>query len=344
MEARAGSGMRIVGLVMMLACAREQTPTLRTQGLVGDGVVGLIRAAEGGCGGGGPTVGLWGPTWGTDGEVPAEAIEEQPGVVWLWFPLETGLGEGQAALRLEGEQVRLPLGARRGEFDVLLRPTDGLPDGLTEAAAAAATALERERLAWAEGRFLLLDGAEVVGDLQLRGEAPPLIAVYDAGWLTPERVSARRADEGADLLLSFPVEPSFQAEEAQIRVNVPTRDVVVPAGSAPTDLDRRLRLEPGTMDAERRANAIATARERSRALENAETSALAARLARAAASEHGCLPLSALDPSWALLLRGYRVHIAEASVPGRDLRCVVEIEPEIIQHGRELRGRFGSDE
>lgn len=324
-------------------CAGAEAPDLPTRGLVGEGVVGVIRAAEAGCGGEGLRVGLWGPTYGTRGEVPAEAVKEEPGVVWLWFPLETGLGEAQAALRLEGVQARLPLGARRGEFDVVMRIEQALPAGLDAADAASAAAVARERESWAAGAFVLQEGEAVVGELTLRGEAPPWIQVYDPTWLTPAAVQARRADEGADLLLSFPVEPAFQGEEAQIRVNAATRDVVVPAGSTPTELDRRLRMEPGRVTAEQRERAIADARAASRALEASQTGALAARLARAATSDQGCRALDQLDPSWGLLLRGYRVRVVNDAPADQDPRCVVEVEPEIVQHGRELRGRYGAE-
>ena len=330
--------MRAVFLALLPACRAAPQPLAGTSGLRADGVVGVLRAEDGaGCGAPTLSIGLWGPGWGTDGEVPAEASEEEPGVIWVWFPLQTGAGEGAAALRLEGEQARLPLGARAGEHDILMRRGPELPDGLDAAAAASAAAVATERESWAKGAFLLMDGDAVVGDLQMRGEQAPILAVYDAAWLTPDPVEAARRDEGADLLLSFPAEPSFGDEDALLRVNVPTREVVVPADATPTEYDRRLHLEPGAQAD--RPGAIAAAREASRALEQGQLDDLLPRLARAALRPDGsCADYGAVDPAWKLLLRGYDVAISAVSTEAGPA-CAVEVEPSRKQHGRQLRAR-----
>lgn len=308
-----------------------------------DEVVGLIEAgAGGGCAAAFARIGLWGPTWGTPGVVSAEVVAESPTVHWAWFALDTGVGEAEAALRLEGSVATLPLGARRGEHEVHLRLRDGAPsqaDWQAKADASAA-ALAVERGVWAAGDFRLQDGAQLVGEVQLRGEGlPPFVAVYDATWLTPGPVPARRVDDGGDLLLSFPVEPSLGGEEALLRLNVATRTAVVPASEHPDQMDRVLTVVPGTVTPQERSARTEAAREAARAAERAFVHELLPRLAQSALVSPGrCAAPAEVEPSWPLLLAGYRVRV----LPEAD-GCVVEIEPERSQHGREFRGVVGRE-
>jgi hypothetical protein len=308
-----------------------------------DEVVGLMEAGSGGgCGSASARIGLWGPTWGTPGLVSAEIVAESPTVHWAWFALDTGVGEAEAALRLEGSVATLPLGARRGEHEVHLRVRDGAPmeSDWRAAADASAAALAIERAAWAAGDFRLHDGAQLVGEVQLRGEdLPPFVAVYDATWLTPGPVLARRIDEGGDLLLSFPVEPSLGGEQALLRLNVATRSAVVPASAHPDQMDRVLTLIPGVVSPEERSAATEAAREAARAAERAFVHELLPRLAQTARLGPGrCAAPAEVEPSWPLLLAGYRVRV----LPVGD-GCVVELEPERPQHGREFRGVVGPE-
>lgn len=323
------------------ACARDSSVLRGTVGLDGEGVVGVVRGGPGGCGGGGLKVGLWGERWGTDGEVPAEASEEEPGVVWVYFPLMTGLGEGEAALRLQGREARLPLGARPGEIEAKMRLSDP-PDAARLEAVAAETgaALERERAAWEEGRFLLKDGELTVGDLQIRGERAA-VSVYDASWLAPEPVEAILRAEGADLVLSFPIEPSFEGEPGLLRINVPTRVAVVPAEVAPTELDRRLHVEPGEVPPAVREALVEDAIALADGIEVEQAGALARKLAAEARAPDGrCVRMEDLDPEWALLLVGYDVAVEQAE---DGASCVVELSPRVTQHGRRHRGRHGPE-
>ena len=325
-------------LPLLWACASERVGPTVDWGLRGDGAVGVLRAAGGGCDDAGPTIALYGPTWSTGGAVGAEIVEEEPGVLWVWFPIRTGLGEGEAALRVQGDEARLPLGARRGEFDVVLRREDAIPDvdALEVAREAAEAALAQEEAAWTAGTFLLMDGERVVGDVALGGEDGPVVAVYDAQWLTPEPVVARISSDGADLLLAFAAEPTLRGEDSLLRINAPLRRAVVPADSAPTEVDRALRLAPGTVSAEEREGLIAGARAAGLALEAEATASLARQAAIASRAPDGtCRPLEALDPAWTMLFEGYRVVIASDSAG----RCAVELEPRMPQHGRSWRGR-----
>ncbi len=331
-----GAGIGLAG------CRGESLPLEGEHALVAPGVSGvLIADPGGGCREGGVRIGLWGPSWGTPGVVTAVVEEESPGVVWAWFPLRTGVGEGEAALRVEGGAARLPLGARTGEHDVHLRLAPAPDPAAVEAeAAAAAGRLDAEQAAWDDGRFRIVDGEQVVGEVSLRGpDRAPDVAVYDAVWLSPGLVQAARKDDGGDLLLSFPVEPSLGGEQALLRINVATRAAVVPADALPDPMDRALRLEPGAVGEDERAERIAGAIAASEAAERATLLELLPKLARAAQAPDGrCRGPAEVDPAWSLVLAGYRTRVV---ADGR--RCLVEIEPEVRQHGRRFRGVVGSE-
>lgn len=317
------------------ACAPTSPDLGAPFGLAGAGVVGVVRPASAGCGGGGLEVGLWGPGWGTDGVVPAE-VRLEDGDPWLYFSLETGLGEGSAALRLRGETATLPLGARPGEFDVALgRGAVPKEAALARAEAEGAAAVATERQVWADGHFRLMDGGIVVGDLRFEGERAQ-ISVYDATWITPIPADVPVTPDGADLVLAFPVEPALEGETAQVRVNAPTRAVVVPASAEPTELDRHLVLAPGEVPDAERAASMAAATAAADALERRRVVPLAVELAAAARTADGrCKRFAELGPDWELLLPGYEVHTGASA--GGD--CEVEIAPIVPQHGRRFRGR-----
>lgn len=332
-------GARLVWIMALGAgCGADPLPMDGAWTLDGDGARGtLVVEAGRPWSAGRASIGLWGEGFGTPGVVEARLDEESPGEIWAWFPMRTGVGEGTAALRIEGTTGRLPLGARPGEHDQHLTLASGMLPGaeqerLSERSAARLDALEA---AWTEGSFRLMDGQALVGDLQLRGAGDaPLVAVYDEMWLTAGRVEAQRADEGADLLLAFDVQPNLGGERGMLRINVPTSLVVVPTGPVPDSLDRRLRLVPGTVSDAQRTERIAAAREAAAGTEQEQLVRLLPQLARAARSPDGrCLAPADVDPAWPLLLAGYSARV----LPVGD-RCVVEVEASPIQHGRRFRG------
>lgn len=322
---------------LLCACSAGSPVVRESVGLVGDGVMGALIAEGGGCGAGALQVGLWGPRFGTEGLVPATAIEED-GAIWVYFSLSTGLGEGEAALRLERGQASLPLGARPGEHEVQLT-LGALPDPaeLEAWSSAGAARLASERVAWEQGSFLLRDGDQTVGDVQLLGERAR-VAVYDAFWLTPSPVwTAPRAD-GPEIVLEFPVEPSLEGEPGLLRLNVPTGRAVVPAERVPTELDRSLELVPGELSDDARDERIDEAIVLADAIEAEQSGALARKLAAEVRGPEGdCMSVDALDPEWRLLLRGYDVTVLPSAEGDT---CTVELAPKVPQHGRHLRARF----
>ena len=292
----------------------------------------------GGCGGG-PSVRAWGPTWATEGAAPAEVEADEHGGVWLSFPMQTGLGQGQASLHVLGEVAVLPLGARSGEHELRLKrapwPSAEEIERRDEAARATVAA---EAEAWSLGHFLLQDQGQPVGEIQLQGDRA-VVSVFDAVWLTPEPQPAQLQPDGPDLVLTFAVEPSFQGESGVLRLNVPTRSAVVPADVDPTEIDRQLTLALGELSAESRAAAVGEAMRRADALEAEATGALAQKLASAAHTLDGeCRGLAQLDPSWGLLLAGYDVEIAPTGET-----CEVRVRPRVSQQGRRLKARFGPE-
>ena len=319
---------------ILLAC--HDVPMLIEEPLVltGDGVLGQLSPAAGGCGGEGLQIMLWGPTWGTAGAVRAEASEES-GVIWVSFPIQTGVGEGVAALRIQGDDVRMPLGARSGEFDLVLTKTSGRAkqDDLLQAEEVSVAGIAHEQAAWQAGLFLLMDGEERVGEVVLRGESPPMVSVHDLTWLTPEPVVAARADDGGDLLLVFPVEPTLEDEEALLRINVLTRQVVVPSQAIPAPVDRRLMLAPGSLSDAEREQAVADAVAAADAAERAWLYEAVPGLARKARRSGGCASWEEMPAEWRLMLAGYEVEITES-----DGECALDIAPDWSQHRRRFSG------
>lgn len=335
-------GTRLIFALSLLVCAceREAGVRLNSAGLSGDGVQGVLLAGSRGCGEGGLQVGLWGPRWGTAGLVPARAVEED-GAIWVYFPLGTGLGEGEAAMRVSRGDATLLLGARPGEHEVHLQ-VGALPDDapLDRAAAEGAARLAEEQLLWEQGSFLLRDGEQTVGDLQLLGDRA-LVAVYDAFWATPVPVRTVVRSEGPEIVLEFPVEPSLQGELGQLRLNVPTRSAVVPAEREPTELDRVLELVPGEQSSEAREALLEEATRLADQIESEQSGALARKLAAELRTPEGrCEGIEAVDSEWKLLLRGYQIDVVPDPQRGS---CDVELSPTIFQHGRHLRGRFAPE-
>jgi len=229
----------------------------------------------------------------------------------------------------------MPLGARSGEFDLVLTKTVGHaePRALQQAEQTSMIGIAQEQATWEAGLFLLKDGAERVGEVVLRGEAPPMVSVHDLTWLTPEPVVAARADDGGDLLLVFPVEPTLEDEEALLRINVLTRQVVVPSQAVPSPVDRRLMLEPGELSEVERAQAIAAAVAAADAAERAWLYEAVPGLAKKVRRSGGCARWEDLPAEWRLMLAGYEVEISEV-----DDECAIDIAPEWSQHRRRFSG------
>ena len=299
---------------------------------------GWIRAAAGAV-----ELQLVGPLVATPGPVLAEvelAVVGGAPVTWLAFPLGTPAGEAEAVLRLQGQSALLDLGARAGEGELVFPLQPGGP-GDVEAVAAAAAAGAAGRAAWARawavGELGVEDDAgRIVGGVRLRGPgAPAEVWVADGLWATAGWAPADREQEGGDLLLAFPVEPSFGDDIGVMRILVGTGEVIIPQAAGPDPEDRRLRLRPAaTTEAEREA-ASASARSEADAAEAAWLREHLPLLGSGLARAGGCLRPEDVDPAWPLLLRGYAVDIRP-----RDAGCELELSPEPPQHRRRLRGRW----
>lgn len=323
---------------LWLACTRPPTPYSAPTALRSNGVLAVVAPSAGGCGGGGTTVEMYGPSWTTDGPVSASVEQTPEGVSWVRFPITTGLGAGELVLRLQGEDAVIPFGGRPGEFELTLAPSDRLPDEAErqEAAQKAKEGVAREASAWRAGRFLLKDQAVTVGEVRFHGDAPPMVSVHDVSWLTPEPVAARRKDDSGDLLLQFPVEPALESEEALIRVNLLSRQVVVPTGPVPDPgMDRRLLLVPGALSEEERADAVLAAADAADQMEAAFLEEQLPQLAQASRMS-GCAPLESLGAPWNLMFKGYNVEISNRDEQG----CEVLVVPEIEQHRRRITRKF----
>ena len=298
---------------------------------------GEISVNSAGCGGSEVSVALWsGGLVTPGGEAVAAVVSEAAGEgeYWLTVPVETGVGDGEASIWWSPAAglARLPLGGRPGELEIQFEVTT---EPVEDASSAALAAVIAERDAWAEGAFLLEDAkGRNVGVLKLLGaESAPRIGVWDALWLSNGLVPALRADDGGDLILQFDVEPSIQSETAMLRINVVTRNAVIPAAPTPSELDRWIVLRPGTLTEDQIDDAIDDAIDRADAAERAWVEELGPKLARALYRDGECLAPDAVEGGWPLLLAGYTVRTAVL-----EHGCAVAFEPNPIQHRRRFRG------
>jgi hypothetical protein len=317
-----------------LACTAAPSGLDTPIALEGDGVHAVVRS-EWGWQGGQTRVGLWAERFGTDGEVLADVVSDPDGSIWLYFAVQTGLGEAVSALRLEGDSGVLPLGERPGEDVLRLRKTSLDEVKLAGAQVASKTGIGAARSAWEAGVFVLKQSGATVGELRFRGDAPPLVGVYDQWWLTPRPMEASVVARGAELVLGFDVEPSLRGEGALLRVNVPLQTAVAPIGDVPVDEERRFVLVPGHLDEGARDALKAEAISASDRREAATVQEQAKSLGRAAAQENGgCAQWDEMKTDWGLIFAGYELDIAP-TLTG----CAVSVETGRRQHGRRFKGR-----
>jgi len=301
--------------------------------LEGDGVVAEVRSGSG-WDRDEIRVGLWGPRFGTRGHTLANLTEEEGGSFWLHFRVETGLGEAIAAMRIQGDGAVLPLGARPGETEIHLSAVQATSVDSTSLSEATDAAVTAEQQRWADGAFLIQSDEETVGEILFRGDNAPVVTVADAWWKTPRPVEAALASDGAELVLSFDVEPSFQGEGAQLRVNVPMRSAVAPLGDVPVPEERRFSLLPGRLNDEERHTMNQKAILAADAMEKQYVEDMARRLGASAVRPEGtCASWGALESEWGIMFPGYAIELRFV-----DGGCVVGVEPSVLQHGRRFRG------
>lgn len=342
-----------LGTLLVLAvggCAEPSTSALPAPGhygLVESGSSGALRGSlvveSDWRGRPSAQVELAGEHWLTPGTVSATVEHGELGgapATWLAFVVRTAVGEAEAVGRVQGRSFVVPLGARPGEHELSLQLTD-LDEGAVPVPAREQVRAELAELeaGWAAGRLRVIDERDgLVGEIILQGSLPPLVAVYDRHWLSPGAlpVPAARVDEGGDMLLRFPVEPSIEGEQALLRVNVPTQQVVVPLGAAPEPDERRLGLAVGAVSDTERAAARAQARAIADQEEQAFLADLGPRLVEALRqpSGPGCRALGTLPSHWSLLTAGYTLQttVTEGA-------CTVWLVPEVEQHRRRHRLR-----
>ena len=319
-------------LLLSLACSKNESPMNGIWKLSGQNVTGVIKADSKSL-----QVGVWGDKWGTDGLVPAK-IAVQEDVRYLYFTLQTGLGAGDATLRLQGQEALLPLGSRSGEFEIsmLSEETDSLPEDLEMLQKKNQLAVEQERKYWKNGFFTLISNTNTVGDFHYTPQnGETTVAVYDQYWLTEEIKYPKIHAKGADLFISFAVSPSLRGEYGLLVINVPTRKAVVPVGELPDDLDRYMQLVPERLTPAQRSDFTSKAIELSNKIEKKWVLTNVNQLIQAAKSENDCLQFDKLDPKLQAVWLGYHPQISNEHG-----KCIVELNPNPIQHRRRVSGKF----
>ena len=262
----------------------------------------------------------------TGGSVSAH-VEQQDELLWLFFPLKTGQGEGEAALRFQGNEAMLPLGARRGEFEVYFSAENNKEESLDVWKERSINNVEKEIAYWRQGDFLLKVDDNLLGvwsDHKLR--------VFDAHWLTPSPVTVIPQIEGADILLKFPIEPSFHNEDGLLRINIPLRKVSVPISQQVDPLDRAMEIVPGTVSQaeidKKVQEAILTA--------NQKEEAFVSDLIRDTFLSGSCEQLVTVDLNHQPIWKGYKL---EWMLVSKD-KCALSIEAMPNQHRRRLKRTF----
>ena len=254
-------------------------------------------------------------------------IEQQEDVLWLYFPIETGRGEGDAALRFQGNEAMLPLGARRGEFEEYFVVQKGEKIALSEREKSSIQSVEKEKQSWKEASFLIQSGGETLGVLEKN-----MLQVFDTHWFMPEPYPIVPRYEGADMILKFPIEPNFHGEEAMIRINMPLRKAVVPIALDASPLDRQLELEPGALSSSEKQELMDKAIQKANDLEQkfVQDQILSIFAGRT------CVELVKISLEEEPIWKGYALNWS--LLPHND--CVLSIEGAPLQHRRRFQGRF----
>lgn len=282
--------------------------------LTGSGGSGWLEVGPEGC-----RAALFGESWDTGGLTGCTDL----GDGWLSLQLRSGAGEGEVTGLFDGERLLIELGPREGEFGVSLAATPGVIDevALAEALAVSEALIAADREAWEEGWFRIQVGDLLVGELEMASDRELWLTLYDPSWMTQGAVRARVYEEGAELVLLFPVMPSLQGDEGVIRLNRPLKLMVVPVAAKPDPDDRVLGLVPGRVgDEEREAR-------RAWALEEGGRKETETLLPLLQALAESC----EMSPEWELVLTGYRTDLTQD-----EEGCLVRADPEPVQHGRRL--------
>ena len=275
-------------------------------------------------------VGLYGSRWTTGGPVLAE-VEPSKDWLWLYFPLKTGQGEGTAALRFQGGEAMLPLGARRGEFEVYFSARTSEEIDFAEKEEWSNLQVQKERAYWNNGEFLISSQDDIVGTFHNER-----LMLFDEHWMTPVPVVPQKRVQGADLVFTFPVEPSFHGETAQIRINIPLRKISVPISNHADPMDRQLHLIPGKLTSDKLEERIKRAKKKA---DDREEEFVLDQV-RNIFSKRSCVELAKSNLAELPVWKGYRLEWSLLA----DNNCSLEVEGAPPQHRRRLHRTFTKDD
>ena len=265
-------------------------------------------------------------TFRTEGCVESSVVVDQNGASWITTPVQTALGEVSLRYRVQGSEIFFPLGARENEHTRAGVISTGQGTD-PEAWEHFSEQFSQNVAAWNRGQFALFREADPVGVIEFHGGLSPMLSVFDQYWLTPEPVAVDLMTDGPDLVLQFPVEPSFVDELGLLRVNVLTNIAIIPSAEAPKPIDLQLELRSFVPSVERltelKNEAIKDSIEREQKWIDENISALSSQIS----SE---CELRNPDPRWQGY--GFRFFV--------DGECTVKIRPEVIQHRRSLSVGF----
>jgi hypothetical protein len=282
---------------------------------------------------------LYSSRWGTDGCVEAKIVEKITGGAWLSFTLQTGFGTGAGVVRWQGNEVMLPLGARQGEFDVTYTANQGeMHDGMREKwVEISSSGVEEEKRIWDIGEFVLVRNNTVKGAIEFQSDQDPTIFLFDDHWLTPEVITSEQFVDGPDILLTFPIEPSFNDEVGELRINTMTRTAVIPSDIMPQQIDIKYDLRPGIPPIEELQVLSNEVIQHSNEQEKDWIIREANNLLRSLDTEKKCSEWK-LANQWKGIWAGY-----DLQTEWSDEKCILRVSTEFEQHRRRFQGKVSPD-
>ena len=260
----------------------------------------------------------------------------------FYVPVQTGVGKATIHMRYmrwgDGNKLSIPLGDRAKEFDLFFPTTNGQvsPERLSSAVLASRGSVEQEEDMWKTGTFSLMDQENRIhGAIVFEYSESARIFLFDSYWYTPDIVYTDIETLGAEMLLSFPIEPSFSDEQTYVRIQPFLRTLVIPSGYFPDDADIRYTLSPNPPNFEMLQQMAQEAITQSVEEEVKWVERQSQEILRNLQQPERCAQWKeeSLTKPEKLLWLGYTIESRWL-----ETECVLHVEPVLLQHRRRFMG------
>ena len=256
----------------------------------------------------------------------------------FYVPVQTGIGKATIHMRWDENQLSIPLGERAKEFDQIFATTNGTiaPERLSSAVLVSRVSVEQEEEMWKTGTFSLMDDANRIhGAIVFEYSETARIFLFDSYWYTPDIVYTDIETIGAEMLLSFPIEPSFADEQTYVRIQPFLRTLVIPSGYFPDDADIRYTLSPNPPNFEMLQQMAQEVVAQSVEEEAKWVEGQSQNILRNLQQQERCVQWkeALLTEPEKLLWLGYTIESRWSQT-----ECVLHVEPVLLQHRRRFIG------